>query len=145
MTRRIATSPRRAWEAISRGESWAHWVARGARVNFTVGGRYSTPEGDTGLFRAIKPFKMARFTWENPKYTAGSFVMYELSPEADGKITVGLTHGRIGSDTELKQLKKSWGEALNRLRDWLESEQEPPARGQLSQAASRRSAKRGRT
>ena len=143
VTRRIEASPQRAWDAIARGENWMHWLSSGARVDFRVGGRYSTPDGAAGRIASIRPLKRVRLTWEHSKFSRGSYVIFELSAISGGKVTVGITHARIGSDEELKRLKKWWGEALNRLRDWLEEESAEKA--QLSQASSRRRPSRGRT
>jgi uncharacterized protein YndB with AHSA1/START domain len=131
VTRRVASSATRAFDALSRPGDLSQWFTRGARANLETGGTYSNRDGDRGRFLAVVRPKRLRMTWDNEKHAPGTIVEFTIAavPGAAGKKTaasgakvqVGVTHSRLASRKEAETMKAAWSWALDSLRSYLET------------------------
>lgn len=110
-----------AYAAWATGESLNQWFSKKNEAEVADGGRYANADGDTGVFKRVRKNKDLRFTWENPAHTAGTIVDVVFQDKGKGKTGVMVTHDRIQKREEADGLREGWGQALDRLKSWLES------------------------
>jgi uncharacterized protein YndB with AHSA1/START domain len=153
VTRRVAASATRAFDALSRPGDLSHWFTRGARANLQVGGTYSNRDGDRGRFLAVVRPKRLRMTWENESFATGTVIEFTIAPTPGagagrgGKVQVGVTHSGLRSRKDAETMKEAWAWALDSLRSYLETgkpisveawEAERAARGKTTRAKARK-------
>lgn len=129
----IATHPRAVWKVLTSAEGWTSWYADDARIDARKGGRVvltieddeGEPVEELGTFLTFRPTSRLEIAWDrvSPASTKGTRVTFSVA--RDGEETrVGLVHSGAGilDDEEARaELDKTWRQALNALRDSLES------------------------
>ena len=65
--------------------------------------------------RKMTPDKSLRITWQD-----GSRVDVGLYPKGPDKCQVAISHNQLSDAEQVEQMKRFWGEALDRLKDLLE-------------------------
>jgi uncharacterized protein YndB with AHSA1/START domain len=137
VSRRIAASAARAFDAISRPGDLSHWFTRGARANLEVGGSYSNRDGDRGRFLAVVRPKRLRMTWDNENHAPGTVVEFAIrtgaaiaagagsgakrAARSGAKVHVEVTHSGLASRKDAETMKEAWSWALDSLRSYLET------------------------
>jgi uncharacterized protein YndB with AHSA1/START domain len=129
----IASHPRAVWKVLTSAEGWTSWYADDARVDARKGGRVvltieddeGEPIEEVGTFLTFRPTSRLEIAWDrvSPASTKGTRLTFSVA--RDGEETrVGLVHSGPGvlDDEEARaELDKTWRQALNALRDSLES------------------------
>lgn len=119
-TKSVNVPADRAFAAWAAPAQWDRWFSGKSKFEFKEGARYSTADGDAGEFKKIRPGKAIKFTWENPKHTAGTVVEVTFPPRGADKCTVTVAHDRIQTRGEADDLREAWGGALDKLKALLE-------------------------
>lgn len=83
-TKSMSSPAQKAFDAWASPASWNNWFSKGSKFEFKEGARYATADGDAGEFKKIRPGKAIKFTWENPKHTAGTMVEVTFQPKPGG-------------------------------------------------------------
>lgn len=123
--RLLPAPPRVVFDAWTDPVSMSRWLSPVGHADVTADvrpdGRFTVVmvDGDTriehrGVYLAVEPPHLLRFTWESP-YTGGtpSVVMVELHPHDDGTRLV-LSHEDLPADTEAAH-EGGWTTILDRL------------------------------
>jgi len=121
VTRLVATTAPRAFDALSKPADLSHWFTRGARANLEAGGSYSNGDGDRGRFLAVARPRRLRMTWENEKHAPGTVVEFTIAAANGGKSRVEVTHSRLVTRRDAEKMKEAWSWALDSLRAYLET------------------------
>lgn len=121
VTRLVAATATRAFDALTEPADLSRWFTRGARANVEVGGSYSNHDGDRGRFLAVARPRRLRMSWENEKHAPGSVVEFTLASAGRGKTQVEVTHSRLASRRDAEKMKEAWSWALDSLRSYLET------------------------
>lgn len=131
VSRTVAASPERAFQAWASAEGWNGWFTQEAALDFQVGGAYSNADRDAGMFtRIIEPGgpprsmgEVARieFTWENAKHCPGSKVTVQFLDKGEGKTSVAIEHRNLPDAKGCEDMKTGWTWALASLKSWLET------------------------
>jgi len=119
-TKTISATVDRAYDSWSTPEALDRWFSTKNKADVVDGGRYSNADGDAGLYKRVRKNKDLRFTWANPAHTSGSTVDVVFQDKGKGKTLVTVTHDRIQTRAEADGLREGWGQALDRLKTWLE-------------------------
>jgi uncharacterized protein YndB with AHSA1/START domain len=110
---------RRVWDAWTVGEQWGAWFSEGpAQVDLRVGGRYWTPDGDTGQYLEIVKHRLLRFTWEHPHHQPGSILTLRFTPLSPRKTRLVLVHSRLNA-ADACDMKQGWTWAKASLAHYL--------------------------
>jgi len=107
--------------AFSDAKEMDKWYSSKTKLDFKENGRYANADGDAGEFKKIRPNKAIRFTWENKRYTAGTFIDLTFQSKGDKKCAVMIAHDRIQTRQEADDLRAGWGWALDLLKSYLET------------------------
>ncbi|MEK6285273.1 MAG: SRPBCC domain-containing protein [Acidobacteriota bacterium] len=121
VTKTIAAAVDKAYEAWATSEGLNQWFSKKNKAEVADGGRYSNDDGETGLFKRVRKNKGLRFTWENPSHTSPTIVDVVFQDKGKGETGVMITHDRIQKREEADGLREGWGQALDRLKTWLEA------------------------
>ncbi len=124
VSRLVAASAPKAFDALSRPADLSRWFTRGARANVEVGGSYSNGDGDRGRFLAVARPRRLRMTWENEKHAPGSIVEFAITTASGAKgprARVEATHSRLATKRDAEKMKAAWSWALDSLRSYLET------------------------
>lgn len=118
--RTVAAPVERCWESFTTAAGLNAWFTSNARVDFRVGGLYTSPGGDRCKFKRIDRHSFIRMTWEHPKHSPGSIVEVGFDAKGDST-TVGVSHTRIASKEETDDLKKAWSGVMDDFRAAVEA------------------------
>ena len=121
VSRVIGAPARRVFDCFVNPDDLSRWFARGAAVDARVGGRYRNRDGDRGVFLALRPPKLLRFTWENPRHAPDTVVEVAISTKGSRKVSAALTHGRLRSRRDVAKMKEAWSWAMDSLRSYVET------------------------
>ncbi|HEU4724392.1 MAG TPA: SRPBCC domain-containing protein [Candidatus Eisenbacteria bacterium] len=121
VSRLMAATPARVFDAITKPADLSRWFTRGARANVEVGGAYSNRDGDRGRFLAVARPRRLRMTWENENHAPGTIVEFAISATTGAKSRVEVTHARLASKRDAATMKEAWSWALDSLRSYLET------------------------
>lgn len=119
-TKTIAAELPAVFEAFGKSEGLARWLGAGARADFTDGGEWNCGDGDRARFLRIRPNKDLRLAWEG-RAAPGSAVEVLFADKGKGKTGITLNHTRIDSRADADLLRAAWSEALDALKQALES------------------------
>jgi uncharacterized protein YndB with AHSA1/START domain len=119
--RTIATTMKQAFAAWTDPEMLARWFTTKAKVDLSVGGRYSNAAGDRGEFLAVDPPRRVRFTWENDEHCPGTIVEITLTSKGRGRTAVCVTHSKLETQADREEMKQGWSWAMDSLRSFLET------------------------
>lgn len=119
-TKTVAASLPSVFDAFGKSEHLARWLGAGARANFVDGGELDCGDGDQARFVRIRPNKDLRLSWEG-RVAPGSSVEVLFADKGKGKTGITLNHTRIDSRADADLLRAAWGEALDALKQALES------------------------
>ena len=121
VTKTIASPVEKAYEAWATSEALNQWFSKKNNAEVSDGGRYSSADGDTGVFKRVRKNKDIRFTWENPAHSSPTLVDVVFQDKGKGKTGVMITHDRIQNREEADGLREGWASALGRLKALLEA------------------------
>lgn len=119
-TKTIAAPVDKTFAVWSTDDGLNQWFSKKNKAEVVDRGRYSSADGDAGVFKRVRKNKDLRFTWENPAHTAGTIVDVVFQDKGKGKTGVMVTHDRIQKREEADGLREGWGQALDRLKSLLE-------------------------
>ncbi len=134
LTRRIAASPERVFEACTKPELLARWFSPRlfdvceVEADARVGGKFAfrmTGEpgtyGAEGVYREIVPGRKLVLTWRwvegpgnEPPDGVVSLVTFDLAPDGQGTLLM-LTHDNLPDQEQAKSHREGWTEALDKL------------------------------
>src|SRR5438132_9818080 len=126
--RTVHTSPSEAFHAFTHPTALRDWLCNAAEVDPRAGGCvYLWWNGgyySAGVFTELRRDENLAFTWRGPEDPAASEVRVGFAPH-DGKTTISLTHGGLGSDEgwaeAIKQIRRGWEVGLENLQSLLET------------------------
>ncbi|HEY7727672.1 MAG TPA: SRPBCC domain-containing protein [Candidatus Eisenbacteria bacterium] len=121
VSRVIGAPARRVFDCFIKPSDLSCWFTRGAAVNARVGGRYRNRDGDRGVFLAVRPPRLLRFTWENPRHAPDTVVEVAISSKGPRKVSAALTHGKLKSRRDAAKMKEAWSWAMDSLRSYVET------------------------
>ncbi len=121
VTRLVAASATRTFDALTKPADLSRWFTRGAQANIEAGGSYSNQDGDRGRFLAVSRPKRLRMSWENAKHAPGTIVEFTIDPAPGGKARAGVTHSRLATRRDAEKMKNGWSWAFDSLRSYLET------------------------
>ncbi len=129
----IVASPRAVWRALTTTEGIEAWWADSARVDAREGGRIiltsedddGNPLEERGIFHALRPIRRVEIAWDaaGKAPTRGTRVQFQVVRDGDETL-LNLVHsggGALDDEEARAALDKTWRQALNALRDALES------------------------
>ncbi len=118
-TKSVAASASRTYQALTTAKDLSVWFGPGATIDATEGGALGDKDGAKGRITKLRPDKALVFTWETPKFAAGSVVEILVQPKGD-KTGLVVNHTRVEGRHEADHVREMWSEALNRLKAHLE-------------------------
>lgn len=133
VTRLIAASPERVFDAWATRAQWAAWIGpEGVICDVLLhephaGGRYklimNLPNGNTmpivGTFKTVeRPVRLA-FTWALETHPHDSLVTITLRDAGGGKTELTLRHDNMVNAENRDQHGRGWNSALNKLEAFL--------------------------
>lgn len=130
----ISASPRTVWRALTTSEGLASWYADTARVDPRQGGKVvlqseddeGNPVEERGSFLELRPVRKIEIKWDNTSAaaTAGTRVEFQVARDGDETRVILVHSGQAALEDEAgrEALDRMWRQALNALRDSLESE-----------------------
>jgi uncharacterized protein YndB with AHSA1/START domain len=121
VTRLVAASAARTFDALTQPADLSRWFTRGAQANVEVGGSYSNQDGDRGRFLAVARPRRIRMSWDNAKHAPGTIVEFTIAPASGGKVRAEVTHSRLASRRDAEKMKDGWSWAFDSLRSFLET------------------------
>jgi uncharacterized protein YndB with AHSA1/START domain len=94
----------------------------GGKVTAQVedGGAFKCADGESGEYLRVRKNKDLRFTWNCKGSTAPTVVDVTFMPKG-AKTTVMFNHSRIQTRAEADGLHAAWSQALERLKQQIES------------------------
>ncbi|MBK9051628.1 MAG: SRPBCC domain-containing protein [Chloroflexi bacterium] len=120
ITKTIKASAPQLYEAFTDPELLGQWFATHTKQDLTVGGRFENSDGNMGSYKKLQPGKGLAFTWEGQGQEQNSVVDVKLEAKGDNKSGLIITHDRIANRAEADGLRQGWGEAVERLKQFLE-------------------------
>ena len=120
VTKTIATSPDRVFDAFGDPTIMSEWLGKGAKAKLEEGGAFSTADGNRGRYTKISRPKTLRFVWEDDDPSAASTVELKLTPSG-AKCGLVLNHERIQTRAHADGLRAAWGSAIDKLKRTLEA------------------------
>jgi uncharacterized protein YndB with AHSA1/START domain len=118
-TKSIKAAPAACFAAFAKAEALDAWLGAGHELDFREGGSLANADGNRAAIRKINPGKTIRMHWTQPDAAPDTPVEVKLQP-AGAKTTVMITHDRLQTRAEADGFRRAWGEALSRLKAWLE-------------------------
>ncbi|HUO81543.1 MAG TPA: SRPBCC domain-containing protein [Gammaproteobacteria bacterium] len=118
-TKSIRAAPGDCFAAFAEAGALDAWLGTGHELDFRDGGSLANADGNCALIRKINPGKSIRMVWGQPGAAPGTPVEVKLQPAA-AKTTVMITHDRLQTRAEADGFRRAWGDALGRLRAYLE-------------------------
>lgn len=120
-TKTIAAPVEKVYAAWVSNDALDRWFSAHNDAEVTDGGCYKNGDGDTGVYKRVRADKDLRFTWENPAHSPATIVDVTFQDNGKGKTLVTVSHDRIQTRAQADGLRDGWGEALDKLKVWLES------------------------
>jgi uncharacterized protein YndB with AHSA1/START domain len=118
--RTVAAPVARCWDAFTTKKGLEGWFNSGVKTDLRVGGTYTGAGGDRCTYKVIVPKKRLRMTWENPKHTAGSIVQVSFEELDRSKTRVSVSHTKIATLAEMRDLKRAWSGVMDEFRAFVE-------------------------
>jgi uncharacterized protein YndB with AHSA1/START domain len=98
----------------SSADALSKWFGDATKADVADGGSFSSPDGNTGVFKRVRQNKDLRFTWSGPE--GESLVDVQFTDKGNGKTGLLVNHDRLQTRAEADGVRAAWGEALNRLK-----------------------------
>ncbi len=119
MQRTVAASAAQAYAGLTDPAMLSRWFAQEARADLKVGGRYENSDGGAGEFLFLDPPRRLKFTWEHRVHCPGTVVEIEILPKEGHRATIRVTHSRLKSEGDFREMKERWSRALDALKSFL--------------------------
>lgn len=121
VSRVIGAPARQVFDCFVRPAHLSRWFTRGAAVDARVGGRYRNQDGDRGEFLTVRPPKLLRFTWDNPRHAPGTVVEVAIARKGPRKVSASLAHRKLRTRRDVAKMKEAWSWAMDSLRSYVET------------------------
>jgi uncharacterized protein YndB with AHSA1/START domain len=108
------------WEAWADPAKMSAWFSEDTVHDLSVGGRYRNGDGDQGEFLEVTPGSHLKFTWEQPDYAPGSYVMVDIRPAGDEAAEIRVEHANVACQ-DADDLDLGWNWSLDSLISYLET------------------------
>lgn len=119
-TKSIKADPDHCMRGFATAPALDHWLGPAHELDFRDGGSLRNGDGNVAVLRKLNPGKTLKLVWAQPG--VGEDTPVEVKFAANGaKTTVMITHERLQTRAEADGLRAAWGEALDRLKAWLET------------------------
>jgi len=119
--RTIKASAKETWDKYLQPRHVSKWFAAKAKAQLRVGGRYDNADGYGGEYLALSPPKRARMTWEAADCCPGTIVEMTILPAGPGKVAVRVTHTKLKTQKDRKEIKEGWSWALDSFKSYVET------------------------
>jgi len=119
VTKTIGAPLEKVYGAWVDPEQLQKWFGEAATASVTDGGSFCDGDGNSGTFKRVRANKDLRFTWENPAYPP-SMVDVSFSDKGNGKTYLLVNLDRVQARPEADGLRRSWNEAVERLKALME-------------------------
>jgi len=97
------------------------WFGSGVKADPTDGGTWDDGDGNSGEYLRVRSGKDLRCTFHHADAEAPTLVDVAIADKGKGKTGLTLTHQRIQNRPEADGLRNAWSQALDRLKQFLES------------------------
>jgi uncharacterized protein YndB with AHSA1/START domain len=111
----------KVYDAWQNAGDLSKWFTTNAVQDFTIGGKYSNDDGDSGTFLEITPNKLIRFTWENKNHCPGTEVTVSFIEPEPGTTEITIAHTKLENDEHVSGMNKGWSWAVYSLKSYLET------------------------
>lgn len=119
-TKSIKASPDQCYRAFAGASELDQWLGSGHQLDFRDGGSLRNADGNQAVVKKISPGKTIKLIWQGEHGAEDSPV--EVKFQAAGtKTTVMITHERLQGRPAADGLRRAWGQALDRLKQKLET------------------------
>jgi uncharacterized protein YndB with AHSA1/START domain len=119
-TKSIKAAPDACYAQFAAADQLDAWLGPGHALDFRDGGSLRNGDGNRATIRKLSPGKTIRLVWEQADAAPDTPVEVKFQP-AGNKTTVMITHDRLQTRAEADGLRRAWGEALDRLKQRLET------------------------
>lgn len=123
-TKSIKASALACFAAFADARSLNAWFGRGCEVDLVVGGHWRSADGNRAIIKKVNPGKNIRMLAEDPGLTLATPVEIKFESSARDKAdrcTVMVSIERLQTRAEADGYRRAWGEALDRLKAFVES------------------------
>ncbi len=120
VVRRVHAPLADAWNAWAEQDRVSIWFSPGTEQDLRVDGMYRNDDGDRGIYLEVDPMKRLKFTWEQPDYAPGSFVIVDFLPVSDELTEVRVEHANVSCD-DAGDLELGWNWSLDSLCAYAET------------------------
>jgi uncharacterized protein YndB with AHSA1/START domain len=123
-TKSIKASAQACFAAFADARSLNAWFGGGCEVNLVDGGHWRSADGNRATIKKVNPGKSIRLLAEDPGLTLATPVQIKFEAPAREKTdrcTVMVSIERLQTRAEADGYRRAWGEALDRLRAFVES------------------------
>lgn len=119
-TKSIKASPEQCFATFASAQALDQWLGQGHQLDFRDGGALRNADGNQAVIKKINAGKTIKLIWQCAEGAADSPVEVKFQP-AGTKTTVMITHERLQDRPAADGLRRAWGQALDRLKQLLET------------------------
>lgn len=119
-TKSIKADAATCYDAFTSADQLDRWLGTGHELAFADGGSLSNADGNRALIRKLSPGKTIKLVWQQADAAPDTPVEIKFAP-AGAKTTVMITHERLQNRADADGLRRAWGEALDRLKQQIET------------------------
>lgn len=119
-TKSLKSSPEQCFAAFARAGELDRWLGPSHALDFRDGGSLRNADGNQAVVKKVSPGKTIKLIWQGEQGAEDSPVEIKFQP-AGTKTTVIITHERLQNRAAADSLRRAWGQALDRLKQLLES------------------------
>lgn len=119
-TKSIKAAPDTCYDAFATAGALDRWLGSGHELVFADGGSLSNADGNRAQIKKLSPGKTIKLVWQQADAAPDTPVEIKFTP-AGTKTTVIVTHERLQNRADADGLRRAWGEALDRLKQLIET------------------------
>lgn len=115
LTKTIAAEVPSVYQALSRSDALAAWLADEASIDATEGGRFRDGRGNEAEVRVATADRRLRLQWEEHDLVPASMLAIELEAAGSGRTRVRWTATKVADRTAGEAERGRWKAAFERL------------------------------
>ena len=119
-TKSLKAAPDACYAAFASAAALDRWLGAGHALDFRDGGSLANADGNSAQIKKLSPGKTIRLVWQQADAAPDTPVEVKFAA-AGAKTTVMITHERLQTRADADGLRRAWGEALERLKQVLET------------------------
>jgi uncharacterized protein YndB with AHSA1/START domain len=114
--RTFETSPKRAWDILTRKAGVAAWLGQVKGLKFEKGQTYETSDGAVGEISSVRPGERVRLTWRPMGWEEDSIIQVTVIP-VSSYATIAFHQEKLPDEKERERARKRWSAALDALQE----------------------------